>query len=324
MRKSAAVRKYDLLICGLGSIGIRHLDIALSLGFEKILVVSDRCDVTRVEVDQISRQALSQTKVIAEYGIISSVISAHLSDILLIKPLCNRIFVEKPLVCPSDLGSLIEMSLDNMLVGYCMRFHPVTKKLRQLIKRKRNSARVISIDFSNCSDLRNWRDSDEGRLSSSISTEAGGNIYRELSHDFDLAQYLLEGCDWSDYRVEAVHSHSLGAPAVVLANIGARLQDVDVTFELSLVSTSACKKARLLFDDGVIIHGDFLSGLVNIESPRSTEVVFTTKPTERVLPEMYEDQLKAFFNSSEHTDVRPCSWQEAIEIIKFISELESL
>ena len=315
--------KYDLLICGLGSIGVRHLDIAQPLGFKRVLVVSDRIGFARPGVETISRQAFSQKEIKVEYGIVSSVISSHLSDLSLIRPACTHILVEKPLVRPSDLGPLMDISLDNLVVGYCMRFHAVTKKLRHLIDQNGGSSCMSSIAFSNYSNLRDWRDSDYGGISSSIASEAGGNIYRELSHDFDLAQYLVGG-DWSDIRLKATQSGSFGVPAVVSANIAAKLRAVDVTFELSLESVSARKTVELLFNDGTSIEADFLSGLVSVESPQCFEAVYSTNSKEGDLFEMYRDQLSLFFKCAKNTDVRPCSWQEAAKTVEFISKLESL
>ncbi len=95
-----------------------------------------------------------------------------------------HLFIEKPIDCKTDgLDELIELVERNDLttyVAYPMRHHPAVKRIyRDKLGKK--------VYFVCLSDLDNWR----SYRTYSADYELGGGALLELSHEIDLAEYLM-------------------------------------------------------------------------------------------------------------------------------------
>jgi predicted dehydrogenase len=84
-----------------------------------------------------------------------------------------------------------------MYVGYNLRFSGVALAAREFV----TANEIVAADFQVASYLPNWRSNVEYRKSSSAREATGGGVLRDLSHELDLASWLLGS-------MEIEHSYS--------------------------------------------------------------------------------------------------------------------
>lgn len=176
------------LIVGYGSIGRRHEQILQTMGGKVALVTSQ--DVSHCESFRSLDRALAKFQ--PQYVIIASPTSRHVSDleVLWTKNFRGCILIEKPVCLESELGrvlNLLPMGNARIHVGYNLRFSPVVRAAQTFV----NSEQVLIAEFKALSYLPNWRNNISYEDSSSAKQALGGGVLRDLSHEIDLARWLL-------------------------------------------------------------------------------------------------------------------------------------
>jgi len=182
-----------VLICGLGSIGLRHANI-LSEHLSHH-VYAYRSSERRIEHGLNVGEIFSWDEVEAlrpDVAFITNPTSLHVETALRCASLGTHLFIEKPLSHSLDnidlLGSLCSEKGLTCYVAYCLRFYPVIKKMREIIVGKKiYHARIVCSSF-----LPAWRAEGDYRKSYSVSSREGGGVLLDLSHEFDYVQYLFE------------------------------------------------------------------------------------------------------------------------------------
>lgn len=181
-----------VLICGLGSIGLRHAKILSEhLNHD---VYAYRNTKRRVEHGLNIREVFSWNEVEAlrpDVAYITNPTSLHIKTALQCASLGAHLFIEKPLSHSLDnidfLESLCSEKGLTCYVAYCLRFHPVIKKMREVIVGKQiYHARIVCSSF-----LPAWRTEGDYRKSYSVSSLEGGGVLLDLSHEFDYTRYLF-------------------------------------------------------------------------------------------------------------------------------------
>jgi predicted dehydrogenase len=76
------------------------------------------------------------------------------------------------------------------MVAYNMRFHPVTKRVKEILK-KNTLGKVYSARFFVGQYLPDWRPDIDYRKSYSSKKELGGGVVLDLSHEIDLARFFF-------------------------------------------------------------------------------------------------------------------------------------
>jgi Predicted dehydrogenases and related proteins len=173
-----------ILIVGFGSIGERHYNILKKFNkVSKINVVSRYSKNDNVlcgELSELSNEQLNYY----DLFIVSSETSLHEEQFKFIdsKVTGKVILVEKPLavhVCDY-------LPQNKVLVAYNLRFHPVVKKLRELM----NGETILSFSVAAGQYLPTWRVGRKYEDSYSCYLSRGGGVLRDLSHEIDYTQYL--------------------------------------------------------------------------------------------------------------------------------------
>jgi len=182
-----------VLICGLGSIGLRHAKIlSKHLNHE---VYAYRSSERRIEHGLNIREIFSWDEVEdlrPDVAFITNPTSLHVETALRCASLGTHLLIEKPLSHSLDNIDLLESLCSEKgltcYVAYCLRFHPVIKKMREIIVGKKiYHARIVCSSF-----LPAWRAEGDYRKSYSVSSREGGGVLLDLSHEFDYVQYLFE------------------------------------------------------------------------------------------------------------------------------------
>jgi predicted dehydrogenase len=201
LNKSAKVSLLPsrVLICGLGSIGRRHLRLLRqhwpSLN---IAVLRSGYGPSCKEIDLANHIFTSFDDALAwipEAAIIATPATDHLRKALPLARLAVPLLIEKPAgtgyESSGDWQELLCLSKTVPIeIAYVLRHDPCVTFLKdQLVSGKLGE--IVEADFYCGSWLPDWRSGLDYRESVSARRDKGGGALLELSHELDLAQWLL-------------------------------------------------------------------------------------------------------------------------------------
>ena len=125
---------HNVLIIGYGSIGRKHAIILAKIKKIKKIYI-----ITKQKIQKIKKiQKTTYTEIVnlkIDYIIISNPSSSHYKTIKLIEKnfINKKVLIEKPLFNKSHR---LDLKKNFYYVGYNLRFHPVIKKIKNLIIKK--------------------------------------------------------------------------------------------------------------------------------------------------------------------------------------------
>ena len=181
-----------ILICGVGSIGERHINNLLSLGYTDIILYRTSNSELRslsgdFEVYDSLDEALSQKPAIA---FVTNPTSLHLNTAIKCASAGCNLFVEKPLSHNiKNVDTLNQILIKKDLVcmtGFMYRYHPLIKKMKEIITSK-TLGDLIWIRSSWGEYLPDWHPWEDYRTGYAAQDKLGGGPTATLSHDLDLA-----------------------------------------------------------------------------------------------------------------------------------------
>lgn len=185
-----------ILICGLGSIGLRHTKNLLKLGYKDILLFTSR-KIIEKKLKNLKTFNSLDGALKEKPNLVLICNSTHLHEDIIITCLKNNtnVFIEKPVGFNKKklekISRLIKKKQNiNNMVGYMMRFHPAIIKLKELLK----SNEIGNVfHFSSCwgEYLPNWHKEEIYKNSYAANKSMGGGVSLTLSHDLDLSCYLF-------------------------------------------------------------------------------------------------------------------------------------
>lgn len=242
------------LVVGAGSIGVRHARVLAELGHD-VSAVSRRDDLELATFRTIA-DALAATS--PEYVVVATETARHAGGVaeLAAAGFAGDVLVEKPLALSE--AETRDLPFRRMRVGYNLRFHPVTRRLAELVA----GAEVVAVDAYVGQHLATWRPGRDVAEQYSAHAAAGGGVLRDLSHELDYLGMLFGRC----LRVSA---------------LGGRLADVTVdsddawgvlasyerapivTTQLNYLAAPARRRV-IVTTTGPLLEADFVAGEVRI------------------------------------------------------------
>ena len=180
-----------ILIIGNGSIGKRHANNVLKLGYAPI-VLTNHPDNTE-SVTYIN--SFSDIKDV-QHAIISTPTAKHLSSVenLLKATKCKNILVEKPISSSLEdankIKQLAEHNSVEIFVAYNMRFLRVFDVIKKLITDNKNDIRLVHIVAGQY--LPDWRPNSDYRASYSAHRDMGGGVDLDFSHEIDYMNWCFQ------------------------------------------------------------------------------------------------------------------------------------
>ena len=288
------------LIIGYGSIGARHARLLKSMGHDVACVTRNReCPFpTYPNV----KAALEKTA--PWLTVISTATVEHEANLkaLLKAGFKGRILVEKPLF--ERVHDITPAPGDNVFVAYNLRFHPMVRRTRELL----TGQKILNARFAVGQYLPDWRPGTDYTKSYSASRAKGGGVLRDLSHELDMARFLLG--DWK--RATAMGGHYSDLKI-----------DSDDQFAV-LMETERCPMVGVHMDylsraghrgfditcADMSLRADFMAGILNVDG---TVEEF---PVER--DTTYRRQLEAMVGD----DPTPCTYGQGLSLVALIETLE--
>ena len=186
------------MICGLGSIGRRHLRNLVSLGVKDVILFrTGKATLPDEELDAYPQEtdlhkALEQWT--PDAVVISNPTSLHMDVALPAADAGCHIFLEKPVSHSLEgLGTLKDTLSETgkqALVGFQFRYHPGLKQAKRLLT-EGGIGEVISARVNWGEYLPDWHPWEDYRLSYSAQRALGGGVVLTLCHPFDYLRWLL-------------------------------------------------------------------------------------------------------------------------------------
>ncbi len=184
----------NILVCGAGSVGKRHIKNLISFG-ENVLVWRERKsklkeirDLFGVQTCSDLEKALNRSKAV----IIATATDCHVNIAIEALKLKKSVFIEKPVSNNlKNIDQLINLSKYNIVeVGHQLRTHPSIKILKSNIK-KIHPRFVMGYRFAMGQNLKNWRLNHDYKSSYTSKSSRGGGALFELVHQIDLAIWMF-------------------------------------------------------------------------------------------------------------------------------------
>lgn len=181
-----------ILIVGLGSIGTRHLNILREYFDHDIAVFrsgkSGACNIAGLQEFSTWNEVEAYQP---EVAFITNPTHLHIDTAMNCAKLGMHLFIEKPLSNTldglSELRELCEQKSLTCYIAYCLRFHPVVKKINELLDGKS----ILHSRVTCTSYLPDWRKGHDSRNTYSAKADLGGGVLLDLSHEFDYISHLF-------------------------------------------------------------------------------------------------------------------------------------
>lgn len=172
------------VVIGYGSIGARHARLLAALGCEVAVVSARAVDHPRV----FATIAAALESHAPGYVVIANATHQHADALSELQRLrfAGTVLVEKPLF---EHAREISEGPARICVAYNLRFHPLVRRLRELLQ----GERVLSVRASAGQYLPEWRPGTDYRQSYSAQAGKGGGVLRDLSHELDYLTWMLGG-----------------------------------------------------------------------------------------------------------------------------------
>jgi predicted dehydrogenase len=280
-----------IIFFGLGSIGSCHAKIlAEDYGHElfacraskkkKTSCLGVREVYTWDEVERIG----------CDVAFITNPTFLHIDTAIKCARLGMKLFIEKPIGCSTDNLDLLadEVTKSGLVsyVAYNLRFHPVIRFLKNCL----SSKKVCHVTACNSSYLPNWRPGQDHLKSYSVSTEKGGGVVLDLSHEFDYIDYLFGPIESIDGVFGKAADVTLDAEDFMDAIVKTKAGYVN----LHVNSLSLCTQRTIDVDcQDEYIHADLIDA--KVESRKGEEI--SVESYESNINETYTKQMDYFFQN---------------------------
>ncbi|KAB7884536.1 hypothetical protein GA417_11370 [Poseidonibacter ostreae] len=187
------MKDLKILIIGFGSIGKRHFNNILTLGYNNITIVSRHSKVEKYKSYDNLENAFKNNRY--DTVIISTETSAHIKTLEnVLKYDVKNIYLEKPISHEykkyQDIKSVIKEKKINLVVGYDLHFELGLLKIKELIE-KNSLGSIVSFIAEVGQYLPDWRPGVDYRKTMSSKKKDGGGVMLDLIHEVDYLNWIL-------------------------------------------------------------------------------------------------------------------------------------
>ncbi|MGB4069917.1 MAG: Gfo/Idh/MocA family oxidoreductase [Nitrospira sp.] len=244
-----------ILIAGLGSIGLRHLNNLLQLGEKDILLLRTQNEPVKeapnLPVYTNLQDALLQNP---EAVIVSNPTSHHMDVAMQAARAGCNLFVEKPLSHTwENVENLLALAKEKRIigmVGFDMHFDPGLQKVRQLLK-EGTIGHITAIQAQVGQYLPDWHPWEDYRKGVSAQVETGGGVILDLIHEIDYVTWLMGGAR----EVISMNDHvsTLEIETEDTASIMIRFKNNAIgTINLDYIQRTLSRSSRIVGEEGTI------------------------------------------------------------------------
>jgi len=309
-------------IIGLGSIGRRHARMLKQLGVDEIRALRTKKGVLKAKPDEfIELQEFTDEKEFysgLDGVIISNPTSLHVETALTAAQKGLPVFIEKPISDTIAKAKPLEKYQSQIIVGYCFRFSGFVNFIKQFIA-SGNIGRVYKATFVRSYYLPKWHPYADYRKEYTARKDLGGGVLRTLSHEIDLMLYLF------GYPISTIgytdKVSDLEIDTDDLAFFSCKMKGgARVNFELDFLSPDYVNKGTIIGQKGKLEYD--MDQIQFIPMEGESTVVYEFKKNE--IDEMYLNQMKDFIRFINTENSQNCNYEDAIETMRIIDELDKI
>ncbi|MFH1791013.1 MAG: Gfo/Idh/MocA family oxidoreductase [Candidatus Omnitrophota bacterium] len=251
-----------VIFFGLGSIGKRHAELLPETGRHELFAFRSRPGKTMNSPGIKEVYSWDDVKMLKpEAAFITNPTGMHIGTALKCASLGMHLFIEKPLSDRMDgideLEALVREKRLTCYTAFCLRFHPVIKKIRELVSDKKiYHARAVCTSF-----LPDWRPRQDHKKHYSAYKGKGGGVILELAHEFDYIQHILGPIK----RIRGVcgRTADITVDAEDCADALIALENgVNINMHINFLSHIAERSVKIDFEHGYVI-GDLVANNVD-------------------------------------------------------------
>ena len=200
------------LVCGLGSIGLRHLRNLKALGYTDIIIYSSGKSVMPGVKEEIEGFEIYDSLAVAlkqkpDVCMITNPTSLHVSVAMMAASAGCHLYIEKPLSNTLEQLDQLQEIVNNKniitFITYQFRFHPHIKLLKNIFSDKQNkygAALYVTTEWSEyLPDWHPWEDYKQGY---SARKDLGGGVLLTQIHPMNYLSYIFG-------EIEKVHINKI-------------------------------------------------------------------------------------------------------------------
>ena len=315
-----------IIICGLGSIGKRHLKI-IKKNFPEIEVGLVRSNKSNKGINDIQDHIFfndinESLKWLPDAAIISSPATFHFEHATPFIKNDIPVLIEKPIDTDEDnmdkWEEIKSQYNSNILVGYVLRYDPAFAVIKDFIN-KSKLGHLINVQMINSSWLPSWRKDIDYKNSVSSSKLLGGGILLEQSHDINLATSLFGECKTKYANI--LNKKILDLEVEEIANINLiNENNLPINIHIDFCSRPLIREIYIRGSYGHI-RWDIANGNLKIETIELSQPLiysFPIDPDSRLLT-----QLKHFIEIAKG-EVKPLvSLNDSLKTLNLIKEIRN-
>ena len=315
------------LVCGLGSIGFRHMRHLRALGCGRIDAYrtgkGNLPDEDQTQPDHVFHdldEALANRPNIV---VVANPTSLHLETALAAVEAGCHVLVEKPLAAEEDgceeLGAAARKNSVSVGVAYNLRFHPALRRLREWAQTGEPLGQPVMARAHVGAWLPAWHPWEDYRMSYAARSDLGGGSALTNSHELDLVVWMLGPVEHSGGV--AMGRHPLGtsvdeASAFVLRHESGAISSVTLSF----AERPQNRRFEVSFDGGTV-SVDLVGGGMTVRHADGQEEVIP--PSEGFeFDHLYRDQLADFVRGIGGGETGVATVEEAMAVVRIARSVE--
>lgn len=213
-----------ILFLGLGSIGQRHLQnakkifnesefFALRLKKNNLIIkntkIKKKTNLEKYYKIKAVYDYKSALKIEPNLTFICNPSSMHLRDAIRFAKIKSHLFIEKPLgrskKQEKKLSNILKKNKLISMVGYQSRYHPLIKKIKNILKKK-IFGKIVHVNVNHLTYLPHHHKYENYRESYAAQKKLGGGVIGGLIHEIDLIGYFF-GLPYSYQTVKKNSGH---------------------------------------------------------------------------------------------------------------------
>ena len=317
-----AYKQKKILVCGAGSIGIRHLNnvkllghIPLSWRFQK----NKLGELTNKKIAQEYEDLETAIKS-SDAVIIATKPSVHLEQLKLSLKYHKPVYIEKPI--SNDLIALEDLNknyirLDSVIeVGCMLRSHENIVFLKNAFSNETFGEVICFLGFVG-EHIKNWRKTSDFKKSFSISIKNGGGVLFELIHEIDLVIFLLGEIK----KVSAICKNYLKDVLIEEATANLTLElgnGISGQLQMDMLSPTYRREFHIVTEKGLVIW-NYKKGEVSIEKNNNSKIIHSvSKNYDRNT--MFLAHLDYFIARINNYNIKPrSSLEDGIHAVKVVT-----
>ncbi len=318
----------NILIVGLGSIGLRHLRIAREI-FPKSRIAILRHQETKVipkDANKVFHTLSDAIQFKPQIAIICSPASIHIQISMALVQEGVHVLIEKPISNKKEgLEELNNEAVKNncvLMVGYNLRFLSSLNKFKNLIDNN-FIGDLYSVRSEAGQYLPSWRDKDY-RKTVSAKKSLGGGVLLELSHELDYLRWIFGDIEFVQAQLSKQSALDIDVEDTVhtIMTFKKNYKNINLIASLSLdfIRHDKVRICHVIGDKGSL-RWNGLTGDIDLFELNSTEWKNIYKD-EINLDQSYKKEWLHFIECINKKEYPRISFQDSVEVLNIIDSIK--